>query len=261
MKNFILYLVVCFINIPTAYTASPIFQDLLPPQVDTIVKEFGVNFSHTSVSPASVRGKNFGLEFGLVAGVTSADGIKQLSSSAEDPELLHAGILVALGLPKGFGVEVAFIPTIKSDVSYSVFSLAGNWTFSEMMKKSPMDMAVKVHLSSTDVSFNQEVSGVPVAVTFENSSLGVDFIASKKLFLLEPYVGIGFLLANGEISVSGDASIFDQNLISAKLVESDSSGFVFLAGAQLNLAILKLAAEYRSIMGISRTSMKVSLAF
>ena len=198
----LLVILLSFLVVHSAMAATPSLNLISKEQADAISDEFAANFVHTHVSGASSLGTVFGIEAGLMAGLTSTPKLNAVSqsfdSTAEIDKVPHLGLLAAVSVPLGFTGEITYIPsTESSDFSIEHMSYGIKWTFTEVFDFF-LDMAVKVHGSSSKVSFNDIVnnsstgnSNVDTKIQYETSSFGYQLLASKKLLFVEPYVGIG----------------------------------------------------------------------
>lgn len=235
------------------------FNQLSTGQADSIIKEFSANFTHSSVSGASTLGDIFGLQVGLMAGLTQSDEIKKLAesanSSADVNQLPHAGVLVLASVPLGFSFEASIVPKIGSeDFKFRNLGVAVKWT-SDML---PVLLAVKAHMMKTDLDFKQTVSNVTSTVSFENQVSGVLLQASQKLGIIEPYAGIGFLRGKGSFDVSGTTSFFQSGVTT---YSGNQTGSQIQLGAEINLLIFRMAFEYGRQFGLNTFNSKLAFSF
>jgi len=237
-------------------------NDLDQKEFDSISKEFSANFMHTSVSPASTLGEIWGIEIGVVGGVTSAPKFGALvkeQKPTEDIEYLpHAGALAVLTIPFGITLEATALPEQTSDnVSYEMMSAAFKWTFSKYLGLPSLDMAVKAHYSSSELSYTDTISGVETKVTLDTSVYGAHLVMSGEFLFIEPYFGFG--LAKGSMDLNSGVSIF--NFTAEKNQSTSQSSSHVFAGLQLNLFFIHIGAEYSKAFGTDKYTGKVSFYF
>lgn len=251
--------------------SSPSLDLLTQQQADSVSKEFSANFIHTAVAPASGLGEIFGLEVGLVAGITESPEIDKLSksfdSSSSVDKLPHAGILGSVTIPFGLTAEVTLIPEVGGDVKFEHTSYALKWTFSQMLKL-PFDLAARIHGSSSTLSYKDVINNsstsntdVNTTVTYDTSSFGYNLSISKKLLFVEPYFGVGRVSTDTEIKTNATTNVSIFSFSAANSYKSSNSGFHMFAGLNLNLFLLKIGAEYSKVMSVSRYTGKLSFYF
>lgn len=252
----------------STFAANPGLDNISQTDLDNISKEFSANFVHRPVSPASPLGDIFGFEVGVTAGITDAPKIAAIAKR-EDPtqsdpfdKIAHAGLLGAVSVPFGLTGEVILFPERElGDVTLSNYSLGLKWTFSKALGIPLVDLALRGHLSSSEVSYNDTIDSVNTTVKIDNSTYGATLLASKSFLIIEPFVGIGIVTRDTEMSVNGNVTIFDTNFSSSTSASVDDTSTQFLVGAQLDLALIHIAAQYENVFGTNVTSLKFSLAF
>ena len=258
----------------SAFAAGPNLDNLTVAEADEVSKEFSSNFIHTTVSPASPLGDVFGFEVGIIGGLTDSPAIDRLSkqvdpTSDDIDKLPHAAIYGAVSTPFGLTAELNLIPGVDvADVELQHVSLGVKWTFSKYLDFLPLDAALRLHGAKSEMSYSDVINNastgntdVNATVAFDTTSLGANLTFSKKFFIIEPYAGFGFIKNSTDISVEGSASISIFNFTTASTYETDSSGFHYFLGANLNLFIFKFGAEYSNVDGIDRMSGKLSFYF
>lgn len=263
--SLILFIPTLFLS--TAHSATPGFNDLSKEDLDAISEEFSANFVHRAVSPASTLGDVFGFEIGLVGGIAKTPQIEEISLR-ENPDdepidkLIHAGLLGAISLPKGITGELVILPEQEfDDISISNLSMGLKWTFSEVISIPVVDLAVKGHFSSSEMTYDDTVDGAETTVTLDNSTKGIQLLGSKKIFIVEPFIGLGYISRDTDLQASGTAQIFNQTFTANQSGSADGSSSQFLVGAQLDLGFLHMAAQYENVFSTDVISGKLSLAF
>lgn len=257
----------------TAFAAAPQLYNLSASDVNSIAKEFSANFVHTIVAPASSYGKLFGFEVGVLGGMTQTPNINRISTAITSTSTLSkiptGGFILGLSLPFGIGGELNFIPKIvASGVSLQNTSAAVKWTFTSLIPTAPFDLAIRVHGSSSTLSYgsivnNASTANLPVSTTakWKTTSTGYNFELSKKFLFIEPYAGFGAVSTKSNIGVTAATSVQIFSFSTATNYISNNNGNHYYAGVNLNLFVLKLGAEYAKIMGVSKVAAKATLYF
>jgi hypothetical protein len=247
------------------------FDNVTEGDLEKIVRDFSSNFHHTAVTGANTLGSVFGFEVGFVGGLGKInsldDVIEDADPDADVPGLLpHGGLLGIVSVPYGWTFELTLIPEIgEKDFAFSNTTAAVKWTLTEsVLSALPLSIAVRGHYSSTKIDFQQEdpsLPGVTVDGSYESTVTGVQAIVSKNFLVVSPYAAIGYLQATGDLGVKGSDSIFDTGFTASDSASVDTASTQLLFGAELKMAILKLAAEYSRQFDTERYTMKFSLFF
>ncbi len=253
----------CTVLFPfAAYAGSPLFQNLSTSDYQSALKDISSAWSYTSVSPASTLGHIFGFEIGVVAGGADTPKINSLSQSAgagSVPELPSGEIFGAITVPFGLTVEAEGLPKMTvAGVSANSEALALKWTFSELLPMLPLDLDAKAFYSNSGFNFDGTVSGVYTTFDLTDEMTGAEIEASKKFLFVEPYVKLGMLQARGKMDVTGSTQVFSTGVMSDT---ETVSGTEFMAGADLDFAVLRIGAEIGSVFGDTRAAAKLSLYF
>lgn len=249
-------------------------------QFDRLVNEFSSNSVYSSVAPASSLGGLGSFEFGLVGGVTKAPDtlavVKQSDpSTALKDNLYHAGGLVRVGLPYAFTLEGLLLPKIKiSEAKFSRWAIAAQWTATdEMLTGLPLNLAAKFFYTKTTLNYSQAVTttvngtSVPATadIAFDNGLWGLQALASYKLWMLEPYLNVGYVKAKGtlNVDVAGNYTIFNTAFFGSgtKSATSRPDSFLFQLGTDFRLAFFSLGAEYQSAFSKNSYTGRLSFRF
>jgi hypothetical protein len=245
--------------------ASPDFTDIDQGEFDSIIEEMSGNFAHRSLTPASHNSGllPIGIEVGLIFGSTDTPEINKLDSSSDTGSFPHGGLYGSVGLPFGISLEATTIPDQDlDDINFSYMSGAVKWTFTESLVFLPLDMAFRAHFSSAELDYAQTINTTSVDVSFENDVSGVQLLASASLLgMIEPYVGVGYLKGDGSVNITGSETFLDSSFSSSQSAESDSTSEQILLGAQVNLLLMKLGAEFESSFGTQSVTGKLSFGF
>lgn len=243
------------------------FDNLSQTDLDNISKEFSANFVHRPVSPASTLGSIFGFEVGIIAGITDAPkvgaiGQREAPTEKKIDQLAHAGLYGSVSVPFGLTAELVLFPeTELGDVTFSHYSAGLKWTFSDTLGIPLVDLAIRGHVGKTEASFSDTVDAVNTTVSLENSTMGIGLLASTDLLIVEPFAGIGYVTRDTDLGATGTARIFDTTFTANQTASSDGSSTQFLVGVQLNLFIMKIAAQYENVFDTSVTSAKLTFGF
>lgn len=263
----------------TAIAGDYSFTNIGQSDFENISKELSANFTHTSVSPAAALGSIWGVEAGLILGVTKTPDINKLvqefDSSVDADMLPHAGLLAIVTIPFGITGELSFIPEQDTnDVEFSTASIAAKWTITNHFFSNPLvDVAIKGHLSSSSLSFKQVINNystsnidVDGTIKFDEQVYGAHLVANAKILpIITPYIGIGFLRGKTELEIdaTGTATIFDQSYSLSDMQKNEvtSSSSHFFLGAQFSVLLVRFGLEYSNLFGTNKYTGKFSLYF
>lgn len=242
------------------------FQNLNESDLKDIVKDFSAVFNHTSVSGASSLGTIFGFEIGVVGGVAKTpriDALADQSGTDQDAsQIPHGEIIGMITVPAGLTVEGGFIPKVgKEDFKFNTATLGLKWTPTDILLALPLSLAVKAHYTKTNVDFHQDIQSVPTDFKYENSIFGLTLLASKSFVIVEPYVGVTYASAKGDLDVSGSTQVIDTTFSASQSVSTKVSSTGFLVGAELKLLIFKAGVEYTRLFDTNRYTGKLSFYF
>jgi hypothetical protein len=239
------------------------FTDLSDSDFKKVVQDMSANFVHTSVSGASPLGDIFGFELGLVGGLTSTPELdkfaKEVSPSVDADSIAHGELIGIITVPLALTAEIGLIPKVgQDDFKFSSYHLAAKWTPSELFFELPVAVAAKVQYSQVNVGVKDTIANIPTTFDYESSILGVSAIVSKNFVVFEPYVGFGYMKADGKMDVTGSTTVFTGSRVSAS---SEPSSSMFMVGTEVKLLIVKLGVEYMNVFDTSRFTGKVSFYF
>jgi hypothetical protein len=267
------YLAGFFLILATSAQADIKFDQITQSDLDKIANELSANFAHSTVSGASSLGKLFGVQVGLVGGMTKTPDIdsfvKRVDATQTADKVYNAAISAQVTVPFGITAEASYFPSMGSDsFKFGNMGLGVKWTFSDLLSDWPVDVAVKANVTTTTLSFKQTINNastgnVPVdsTVEYKNTILGYGLFVSKRLPFVEPYLGICMLSSKSDLGVAGQGSIFNQTFTSSQSASSSPSGTMLTLGADLSLLFIRLGAEYSSLLGTSRYLGKLAFSF
>jgi hypothetical protein len=238
------------------------FQNLSDEDFKKVVQDMSANFVHTSVSGASPLGDIFGFELGIVGGQTSTPELdkyaKEVDPSVSADKVPHGEIIGIITVPLAITAEIGLIPKVgQDDFKFSSYHLAAKWTPSELFFELPVSIATKVQYSQVNVEIKDTINTIPTTFDYDSSILGVSAIVSKNLAVFEPYVGFGYMKADGKMDVTGSTTVFT----GGSSATSKPSSSMFMVGTEVKLLVVKLGVEYMNVFDTSRFTGKVSFYF
>jgi hypothetical protein len=255
-----LTLLLVLFSLPTF--AIPTLTDLDKGEVETVTKDFGSNFVHTSVTPASSLAR-WGMEVGAFVGVTTSPGLNGLVQE-EVGYLPHANLSLIFFMPWGFGLEVTGVPPVGYEgLTFKNTSGAVRWTLSEAFAPGGF-IAVQIlgHYGQANIDYEQEVSGADIEVGFASDSYGGGGkVSLQDIPYFEPYAYAGVVTIKANLKAKGTVSIFNTDFTQEDEVEAQQNGLHLAAGFQLKLPYSAIAIEYSRIIDNSRVSLKLALRF
>lgn len=259
------YILCSLLFVSPAAFADPAFSGITETDLENISNEMSANFTHNSMMGASKMGSIFGFQVGLIGAMTDSskiDDIAKRNTGAELPKLYNGGLMAAVGLPFGIALEATMFPeTTLSGSKVSSTSFALKYNINEVIPVLPVNLALRGVYSSSKLSFEQTVATVTSNVTNENSVTGIQLLFSPMIPVIEPYIGVGYLSGTNKLSNTGAASIFDSGFTTSQSESKTVSTTQLLAGAEVNLLLIKLGAEYSQAFGTSRYGIKLAFGF
>jgi hypothetical protein len=235
----------------------PTLNNITLGDYDKVVREFSANFAYSSITPASSLGI-FGFELGLVGGITKTPEILALvrrsSPNYSEDKLPHAAILGRVGIPYGLNLEAMILPEMKiSDVSFYSYAGALSWTMTDIvLQESPVTVMFKGFYNKANINYAQSLQNsttgnqpVDATIDYDNDIYGIQALISRKFFLFEPYVGLGYVKSIGELAVRAalapNATIFAGTGIGAS-AKSKPNSAQLLVGSDFRISFFTLGA-------------------
>lgn len=218
--------------------------------VDEMVKTAAIGSGHRAMEPASNQGLIFGLDVGIeVTAISISDNFKAAIAAATQQPASQVPSLVPLpklnvnkGLPFGidFGFSYVTYQSIFTDWGFDV-----QWNFLKGGGAKP-DLAARISYGHSHLYF------------FDSHVLNIDALVSKKLVLIEPYLGLGTQIWSGTLDVSGASSGLPSDVSASP---SGTTGHFFV-GTPIKLTFLHLTGELDySFTGVVTYGGKISLSF
>ncbi|MBI3018387.1 MAG: hypothetical protein HYY61_00610 [Deltaproteobacteria bacterium] len=267
MKRF--YFIFIFVlGCAHAWAGAPVFNNITKSALDTIVGEFSANAFHTTVSPLTGSKKALlgfaGAEAGMVAGATRVPGIGSSTVSTKEIDTIyHSGIFALLNLPYGITPEVSFLPPLEfGNIKRNYYGGALRWNMTDVfLKFLPFNFGTRLHFSNVKFEFSQPISGANVTVKFDDTIWGGSLALSKKVLILEPYAGAGFIQGDGDLSISGTGTFFNTEVTTGQSASSSETSSHLYAGVQFTTLFLGIGAEYSRVFDTDRFTGKLSVRF
>lgn len=254
------------------YAADFELDNLSQTDVDNIAEEFSANFVHTTVTGAS-SSKILGFQVGILGRRTTSPNIERLvkeqSPSTEMSSIYDAGLMAQVSVPFGISAELVTLPEMDlGSLSVQRTSMAVKWNMSDGFLVIPFNLAIRAHYSTGEISYSDVINNSSTGNTDVNSNIGIksksygaNLSASLDLMVVEPYAGVGYVTSDTDVNVdaAGGTTIF--NFSAAQAASSSSSGLHYFAGAEVNLLVIKLGAEYSNVYGVDRITGKMAIGF
>lgn len=211
------------------------------------------------MQPASSLGKYFGIEAGAIAGVTRSPNINR--ATTEDIDAVpHVFILGSLHLPMGIGVDTLSLKTSVEDFTVSYFSGGIKWTLTDSLIKIPLDIRARMQYVTTSLNFVQRINDVPIDVEYKSKGIAYNATISKKLIILEPYVGIGYYKSKSDILASAETTVFDVTVSEQERLGIPTNTTYYFGGINFDFFLFQVAGEYMKAFDVDRYSAKFSIA-
>lgn len=260
LKNFFIFILVLIAFFQEASAGGIELEDLNAQQTKRVIEDLNAHLFPTTVTPASSLGKYFGMELGVLGGYSDSPEIDKLDSS-DISKIPHAALLAIVHLPYGLGIEYSTLPIDTGDFYYKYHVTGLKWTLTDLWDKFPVDLRLRAQYAKGSLSYEQKVSDVPVEVDYLYSAWATNITISKKLFILEPYLGLGYLSSSNDLKATGAASIFNISVTASDREDIKLNYFYALYGLQLDLGYVHTALELAQVNSRKKVSFKLSLAF
>lgn len=156
-------------------------------------------------------------------------------------------VQLGVGVIKGTDVKLRFIP--EQDFDDATLSLMGVGLLHDITQWLPGEDIFPVSLSvfagitqlNTEIFLNDEKTQ---SMALEANSFMGQVIASKKFLFVTPYVGLGYASANSNVTLKGTFETENSTLTDPVDFDVQTSGFRANAGLTLELAVIRINAEY-----------------
>ncbi len=250
------------------WAAAPNFDNITESDLRKIARDFGAVFVHNPVSPASWQGPVTHLEVGILLGVSGTPGIEALVSQSDpNAEALSSlpflGIFGAVSLPHALTAEASFLPRINvGGAGLSIQSGAIKWTLTETLSEAPTpyDFALRANYSAATFNYEQEINTFDTIVEISESIIGVGAILSRRIVILEPYLGFGFLWSQGSVDLSGSEEEFF-TFTTSQSASAKAESFYYNMGLNVNVLGARFGFEAGRAFDSSKACLKIATVF
>lgn len=234
---------------------------LVPSQLATVATSFGKLLSFRPAEPASDLGAIWGLYFGVGGSLSDLGALSALTQSPIPFWIPMADFQIGLGLPLGITLQAGFLPGLTlGGQSFSRYSIGVQWTATRtLLAFLPLSLAARLSYSNTSLRWNQTIAASPVTITYTSGITSLDFVASKQLPVIEPYLLAGLVNHGAQIGGS-TSSLFGTGFpASTTVADMSTLSYRFAAGLQIKLLILAITPEYEFAFGSSSVNAKVAI--
>jgi hypothetical protein len=267
MKKIGLAFLIGFYSIQ-AWAAKPYFEDITEDDLRKIARDFGAVFVHNPVSPASWQGPVFNFELGILFGVTQTPGVESLIRLADpNAEVVasvpFAGFLGVITLPNALTTEISFLPSYEmKDVRLKIQTVALKWTLSDTLSEipTPYDFALRAHYSAATFKYEQDINTFNTKVEISESIMGVGATLSRRIVILEPYLGFGYLWSEGTVNLSGSDEEFFA-FTARQTASAKAEAFYYHLGLNMNVMGSRFGFEAGRAFESSKACLKLATTF
>lgn len=241
------------------FGASPTFEDLTKADIENIMSELSASLLPTTVTPASSLGEYWGIEAGVIAGLSESPEINSLAEESFS-YIPHGGFFGALHLPFGIGFEYNFAPLESEGLTYDYKAYGIKWTVNDAITAIPFELRLRVQKAYGEIDYQETINAVATDVSYDHESLSFNVTASKKFIFIEPYLMAGYTRSENSLSATGSATFFDVTVTASDRENVAIDSFYYFLGLHVDLFILHFGAEYGKVYGNTRASFKLSVA-
>ncbi len=257
-----------------------------------VMKDFSSLGQFTTVNSAAGHGKLFGFDFGIVGGVGEYEETKKVLKNVpggEEPPFGYAPfgwLSGSVTIPLGLTFEANYLPGIDiKDVEIDSFGIGLKWTLTDVIKLPiPLSIAGKVYYSQFGVDYKGS-SSIPTGIaalplipanysgSMSSKMTGLEaMVGFNKLPIFKPYLSLGFLMAENELSTGVDQNnpLFTALLPaqrSAVLSLTDNKykdkpdSIYYRLGAQVKLLTFQWSLEFQRSFNNNRLATKFAFGF
>lgn len=260
MKKMFLLMTIALMSVYAA-AATPDFRNISKQDIEDASEEFHANFIPTTVSGASNLGRLWGFEVGLIANKTSASNIERMTSD-DFSDLYNASLYGRLDAIYGVGAEVTMMPVSLGALKFKTYSFALKWTVTEVFRALPFNLKVKAFYNNADIKFEDNDGTNSYDVVYSHRGQGANLTISKKIFLVEPYLGVGYVTGKTDLEANGSTNFFGATVTQGvDNKDIKTSGSYFFAGVTANLIAIDVGVEYSRAFGADRIAAKLGFGF
>jgi hypothetical protein len=221
--------------------------------VNTLVQTVALSADHRAYMPATALGSTIGIDLGIDVTAVSIPSqftnAIELATQASADQIPSVIPLIRLSAHKGlpFGLDVGFafseIPDTSNPGTNIFTEYAGDlkWTFIKGLALP--SLAVRGSATYGQIYF------------MSTHVYDLDLVASKNLYVIDPYIGLGMQFWNGMIAVPNGITLPFSNTASG-------TAFHFYAGVPIKLVFLRITPEIDyTTAGFYSYGAKFSLGF
>lgn len=238
-------------------------------EFENVFKEFSTNFLHSPVSGASSLGKEWGVEFGLVGGLTQTSYtnniVRRLDSGNDLSWMYNFYFTGALTWQYGLTADVAFMPKVDmGSYNYTNYAFGLKWTATEsVLQNLPVALAVRAHMSHAQMIFPLlvQLNTVKTNGTFNSDMTELAVQASRKFGPVEGYIGGGWLQAAGDLGTDGFGTIYSPLFTTSQKASTTQSDFEWLIGASYPVSSMTFSTEVDYVFATFRVNVKFGYTF
>lgn len=244
--------------------AIPQLQSLVESQAKVVLETFAADTAFRPVEGPSSYGRFWGVSAGVIGIATSPKKLEDALGIQNAPWIPGGDLFVGLQAPLGFGAEFGFLPKLNiNGLRASKFGGDLKWNADAVVGPLlPVDLAIRAMLTSTTIDFDQVIQGISGSVGVKSTVWGLNASVGRRFFyVLEPYLGLGYIHQTGKVSAAGSIPVFDTTLTAADSWEYSSSSLWFYGGLQLRLLVPTFSVQYDSVFGVNTISAKLAVKF
>jgi hypothetical protein len=248
-----------------SFASNPlVLTNLTLDDFNDVTSDFGALYVHSTVSPATSLGENFGFEWGLVGGLVTTPNIERVGNAASPGSnfrrLPSAAPFIGVSIPMGLKIELNILPQLSvDDVRLQNLSAGLQWNLSETILPLPIDLALRYHVSYASLSVDQVVLGSTQQLILSEAITGYDVVLSRSFLLVEPYLVLGYVQAASRLEYTGGGSVFvfTPSSSATTLIKS----YEALVGCEVHLGSRNLGLEAGEVFNTTRALLKFSTSY
>jgi hypothetical protein len=171
-------------------------------------------------------------------------------------------------VPYGITAELLWLPKIKAqNISLNRWGLGAQWTMTDNVLDGmgiPVAIALKGFYTKTSLKYSQTISTVPADIDLTNSLWGLMALTSYKVWIFDPYVGIGYTAAKGDLTVTANTPVQLLAYLPSSTSQSTGSSPTsaqFQVGTDITLAFFSLGLEYVNVFSKNNYNARLSFRF
>lgn len=255
-----------------AFAVDPNLNQVSKGDLIRIGNEIAVNFAHTAVAAPETEG-DWGIEVGVVGGYARSP---HLSDTIDDnggdgsqfTKIPHGGVMARAHFVYDLFVEATYFPKRTfSDLEVGSKSAGIGWNAGRHFGL-PLDLAIGVQGSASDLNFSQVINNSSTGNTDVNSDIkfhgisrSVYVAVSKNFLFVTPYAKVGTMHTNSDVKIdaSGGGTIFTFSDSQKQMVTTNGSYFAL--GANLQFFFMRIGLEVSRANQVSAGTAKLAVAF